>query len=360
MIFHVPRNHALDGAVRPGQQKHAIVVDPRDGALQGPVERVHPDAPARHVGKLSPALDHGAKPLPAEQIIITLEALQKGPEDFHAAHGAPDLGRKRGRTLAKFFRKALERRVDVQPDPDDHVIDVVDLRRDLDQDAGDLLAPRQDVVGPLDGDAGRYDRDERLRQGHPGKQGHLRRLGRLEPGPQDEGQADPLSGRREPAAAPAAPPSRLRLGDDKRPLDGPRDGQVSGEAICRIHFLLENDLVPQALRPQRGLDLGGKEPVEGLPEQVTLPRRGVDDVAFVSQAAGLLPDRRARDAELPAQFLAGHPIALCLLEAHKQVMSCVCCHNKRPPFAGASSNTIRGIDCQPHFILWLTITRGPF
>ncbi len=128
----------------------------------------------------------------------------------------------------------------------------------------------------------------------PGKQGHLRRLGRLEPGPQHEGEIDPLAGGRKPVAPLAAPPSCLGLGDDERPLDGPRDGQISGQTVCRIHFLLENDPVPQALRPQGGPDLGGKEPVEGLLEHVALPRRGVDDVAFVSQAAGLLPDRRPR------------------------------------------------------------------
>ena len=69
----------------------------------------------------------GAKPLPGDQVVVSLETLEKGPEDFHAAHGAPGLGRKRGRPPAKFFRKALELRVDVQPDPDDHVIDGVDF-----------------------------------------------------------------------------------------------------------------------------------------------------------------------------------------------------------------------------------------
>ncbi len=127
----------------------------------------------------------------------------------------------------------------------------------LGQDAGQLGVVRQDVVRPFE--AGLYSGDvgDRRGDGHAGEQREPAAPGGRHGGrPHQQGERQRGARRRHPGAAHPAAARALLLGRDYEAFWLAAQGPAEQVGVGRAGAIDDLDLVPQALRPQRGAAQG--------------------------------------------------------------------------------------------------------
>ena len=215
------------------------------------------------------------------------------------------------------------------------------LQLQLGEDAAQLAAVQDHVVGPLDVGADAAQRLHRVAHRHrrPRRQGgHLLQAARR---PQQGGQVQPLPRRGQEGAAPAAPAPGLLPGDHHQPVGHGVHRPALDLVVGGVHRLQADQLLPHPAAGHRRRQLPGGEQIRRALQPVAPPGGGGDGVPLPPQGLDGLPDRRPAHPQGLAHGLPGQ-----LLPRLQQGEHLVPQHG-HPSLIGCLHCTCTGFICQP-------------
>ena len=228
---------------------------------------------------------------------------------------------------------------DIDADADDRAIDgaAFGIAGELGEDAADLAAVEDDIIGPLDG-RGQAMLLQHLADSQPGAAGKQTERGGVEIRAEKIREINPLPGRRGKAAAQAAVAVGLAIRQHNSAGGRALQGQLHPAGIGRIGLLVANDGLSPALRQVllqqflcHAIRQGGKA--------VAQPGDRFDGIALLPQAAGGLPHRGAADAQPDGKLLPGVVLGTVLPQLPQQLGGQISfCHDEVPPFCGRNVN----------------------
>src|SRR5207253_175758 len=114
--------------------------------------------------------------------------------------------------------------------------------------------------------------------------------------------------RRDPAAAAAAPPTRLEVRDHHLAMQGAGFRQAVCLVVGRLQLLEVVDLAAQLPAREQRSDLRLSELIRDFHQPVAQPAAGVDDVAASTKRVDALEQLRPRHVQLVAEHAAGDEV----------------------------------------------------
>ena len=186
-----------------------------------------------------------------------------------------------------------------------HRCGALGLELQLGENAAELFAVQDDVVGPLDaaGEAAAGLDGPAHRHRRPG--GELTQGVQGDLGPEEDGTEEPLPLQGLEGVAPAAPARRLLVGEDSQALRGPVGRPALDLTVGGVHRVQADHLPAHQMAGEGGGQLPGAQVVGGTREPVTPVGGGDDLISRPAQGLHRLPHRRPAHTQPAAHLLPG-------------------------------------------------------
>ena len=197
--------------------------------------------------------------------------------------------------------------VHIHSDARDHILQTVGLalQPQFGEDAHQLAAVQDDVVGPLDPGADAAGGLDAVAHGHGHPGGEVGNGGGLQMGAQQGGQIEPAATGGLEGTAQAATAPGLLLRQHHQALRRPRHGPALALGVGGVDDVQTGQLTAHQAARQRSGQLPLPHPVGGGLETIAPVGGGGDHIPLLPQGLDGLPHCGAADPQLAAHGLAG-------------------------------------------------------